>query len=490
MSNLYLNIINSFKEHSKNRIAMIYKQEELSYNDLYDNIYKIANKLASLDLCNKTICTLIPNHPIVPAIYFAATITCTNISAINPKFSINEIKTQIENSNPAAIIIDEDLQTSIDFSFLKINPDITITKKELLNHSSGKKDFSLFPKASETTAFISLPTSGTTSGISKQVTHSQRSFYCYLEVYKQLSQSSGVVDGYTIISSPCSYSGGAQHIMSALMLGMTCVLYNDNNSDIKQYYDLTIEYKPLHILLLTPVLMKLLNEFKDFDSVIKNTTFILTGGDSVPESLIKKIKTINNQVNLCSVYGSSEVGCIIANMYKDPESWSYLGTSTDISTLHLENNQLQVKGSSTYLGYLKNGKISEKATDWVTLDDKIDFVNGYYKFLGRAKNHIKVDGYNVYTNEIEKVIINFKNDLDVAIVSTPDGKRGACIFLFIKKISDYELLTLKKYLRENLAEYKVPKHFILLPEIPLTKSQKKDYAKLRSLAEKIILENH
>jgi len=95
--------------------------------------------------------------------------------------------------------------------------------------------------------------------------------------------------------------------------------------------------------------------------------------------------------------------------------------------------------------------------------------DGYFKIVDRKKDMIKVSGFNVYPNEIENVLAGHPKVLEVAAIGISDTKSGEVIKAFIVK-RDQSLTEdeLKKFCRENLTNYKVPKYFAFRNELPKT----------------------
>ncbi|HMV91720.1 MAG TPA: AMP-binding protein, partial [Cyclobacteriaceae bacterium] len=95
--------------------------------------------------------------------------------------------------------------------------------------------------------------------------------------------------------------------------------------------------------------------------------------------------------------------------------------------------------------------------------------DGFFKIVDRKKDMIKVSGFNVFPNEIENVAAGYPKVLEVAAIGVPDEKSGEAIKLFVIKrdesLSEEEL---KKYLHENLTNYKVPKYVVFRKELPKT----------------------
>ena len=106
-------------------------------------------------------------------------------------------------------------------------------------------------------------------------------------------------------------------------------------------------------------------------------------------------------------------------------------------------------------GYFKSGDIG-------IMDE-----GGYIKIVDRKKDMILVSGFNVYPNEIEKVISIIPGVLECAAIGVPDENSGEAVKVFIVR-SD-ETLTetaIMSYCKDQLTNYKRPKHISFCADLP------------------------
>lgn len=103
--------------------------------------------------------------------------------------------------------------------------------------------------------------------------------------------------------------------------------------------------------------------------------------------------------------------------------------------------------------------------------------DGYFWFVGRVDDIIKVAGYRVGPFEIENEIMRIPYVLECAVTAVPDSTRGmaikATIVLTEGTVGDEKLKReLKKYFREHIASYKRPRVIEFVDEMPKTTSSK------------------
>lgn len=152
-----------------------------------------------------------------------------------------------------------------------------------------------------------------------------------------------------------------------------------------------------------------------------------------------------------------------------------------------EVGELCLKGSHVFSNYWNNEEETVKAfrNGWLKTGDlaKRDEDGDYY-IVGRKKEMIITGGENVYPQEVEQCLIAESDVDEVSVIGIPNDKWGECVVAFIVAKQPTEALahTLKKVCKERLANYKVPKRFYFLSELPKTVVGKIDKKQLANYA--------
>jgi long-chain acyl-CoA synthetase len=112
--------------------------------------------------------------------------------------------------------------------------------------------------------------------------------------------------------------------------------------------------------------------------------------------------------------------------------------------------------------------------------------DGYYYITDRKKDMLLVNGMNVYPREIEEVLYKYPGVAEAAVIGIPDARKGEQPLAFVAAAegSPLEQKCLMEFLRERLAEYKVPKKVILMPSLPRNATGKILKTELRKIARK------
>jgi len=103
--------------------------------------------------------------------------------------------------------------------------------------------------------------------------------------------------------------------------------------------------------------------------------------------------------------------------------------------------------------------------------------DGYFFFMGRADDVIKVSGYRLGTAEIESAIVSHQAVAESACIGKPDALKGEIIkaFVILKqgyKPSDSLLDEIKKQVRKELGPIAIPSEIEFTEWLPKTRSGK------------------
>jgi long-chain acyl-CoA synthetase len=152
-----------------------------------------------------------------------------------------------------------------------------------------------------------------------------------------------------------------------------------------------------------------------------------------------------------------------------------------------EVGEMIVRGPQVTSGYWNNPEQTAAAIrdGWLLTGDlaRMD-EDGYFYIVGRKKEMIVTNGFNVYPAEVEQILAKFPGMVESAVVGIPDERRGEAVVAYISiepeaSVSDDEIDT---FCREQIAAYKVPRRYIRLPALPRTPVGKIAKNKLPDLA--------
>lgn len=136
-----------------------------------------------------------------------------------------------------------------------------------------------------------------------------------------------------------------------------------------------------------------------------------------------------------------------------------------------ETGEVCVRGGNVMVGYW--GKPEETArvlrNGWLYTGDvgHMDS-DGYTYITDRKKDMLLVNGINVYPREIEELIYQFPGVREAAVIGRPDPRKGEQPVAFVA-LNDGALIdesALIHFLKERLADYKVPRTVVQMAVLP------------------------
>ena len=100
--------------------------------------------------------------------------------------------------------------------------------------------------------------------------------------------------------------------------------------------------------------------------------------------------------------------------------------------------------------------------------------DGFLFLTGRTKEILKLGGHRVSAKEIEEALARHPSVAEVAVAGTSDPVTGEAAVAFVVKRDGAELADddVRKWAREHLAAYKVPRDVVFLEALPRTRNGK------------------
>lgn len=146
--------------------------------------------------------------------------------------------------------------------------------------------------------------------------------------------------------------------------------------------------------------------------------------------------------------------------------------------------EVQTRSSLNLLGYWGRPDATEACFTadgfFRTGDLAVQRPDGRYRIVGRLKEMYKSGGYNVYPREIETVLERHPAVAAAAVVARPDPVWQEAGVAYVQPSGDVNVDELAAHCREHLANYKIPKIFVIesdLPMLPIGKIDKRELAR-------------
>jgi long-chain acyl-CoA synthetase len=230
---------------------------------------------------------------------------------------------------------------------------------------------------------------------------------------------------------------------------------------------------------------------------LNSIRIFVSGADMLPDKIRSAFATVYGR-KICAGYGLTETSPVVAmNYHNNLQPTDFVGeplVGIECQIMDDAENvlpagqvgNLWLRGGNVMMGYyncpdatakvLKNGWVN--TGDLSTLDSL-----GRLTVKGRSKDLIIHKGFNIYPQEIENVLLAHPMVLRAAVIGKEDPLSGQIPVAFVALKSP--VVGIEKNLLElcsnNLAQYKIPRKFICMEDLPLSPTGKIDKKQLQNL---------
>lgn len=207
----------------------------------------------------------------------------------------------------------------------------------------------------------------------------------------------------------------------------------------------------------------------------------VSGGASLPVETMKQFRQKIGK-SIMEGYGLSEASPVVTMNPLDRGKVGSIGVplpGVDVKIVDRDGKalpqgeigELVTRGPNVMKGYFNLPEETKQTIvdGWLHTGD-LAYVDeeGYYFIVDRLKDIIIFGGLNIYPREIEEVIYQYPGISEAAAVGVNDPVRGeiVCAFIALQDGADFEIKSFKRFLHKNLAQYKMPKKIIRVPALP------------------------
>ena len=174
-------------------------------------------------------------------------------------------------------------------------------------------------------------------------------------------------------------------------------------------------------------------------------------------------------VSPCSLYGTTEVGCIIVNYGGFPD-WEVKPGSMGKPLLGLDIRVVDKDDHSVSPGQIGEIVMNRRGNLFRVNDSAVVDEDGYYWHKGRSDDVIISAGWTISPTEVEDTLLKHKDIEEAAVIGVPDKDRGQIVKAFIKVRHQRPGLEqdIKDYVKERLSGHEYPRIIELVDDLPKT----------------------
>jgi long-chain acyl-CoA synthetase len=261
-----------------------------------------------------------------------------------------------------------------------------------------------------------------------------------------------------------------------------CNVLVTNPRDIPGFIKTLKKYKVTAFPGLNTLFVALMNhsEFKSID--FSKLKIAVGGGMALQDSTAIRWRELTGK-RLIEGYGLTETSPVACcNPTDGSDQIGTIGLpvpSTEVKIIDEKNaevalgqiGELCIRGPQVMAGYWQRPDETALVMldgGWLKTGDVAMITSqGFVKIVDRKKDMILVSGFNVYPNEIENVVSQHPKVLEVAAVGLQDPHSGEVVKIFVvKKDNSLTEDELKKFCKEQLTSYKMPKYVEFRKDLP------------------------
>jgi len=452
--------ITSHAQLNKNAIAVTYKDQKISYSELDIQSSKIAAQLQLQGVEKNDIIGLsVQRSPKMIIGLLGILKAGAAYLPLDPEYPIERTKYILANSNAKTLITEDNLLSVFNKMTIPIN-----NIDSILNNKTTSKYTPVIIDKNDL-AYI-IYTSGST-GNPKGVAISHNNI-----VNSTLARSVfyGNQPSAFLLMSSISFDSSKAGIFWTLCSGGNLIISENRlEQDLNKMVRIIKDHKVSHTLML-PSLYQTIIEYSDIDKDTSLKT-VIVAGESCPNVLVENHFDKLPYTNLYNEYGPTEgtVWCLAHHIKKEDtlNNTIPIGKPIGNTQIYILDNSLKkvpygtsgelyIGGENLSQGYLNDiektklnfidhpfntGKKLYKTGDLVKLNNK-----GEILFLGRKDQQVKVRGYRIELDEIEKKILEYPNIKSaIVLVETNDFK------IDWENVSNTDNTELVKILTENFS---------------------------------------
>ena len=422
---------------------------------------------------------------------------------INWRLKANEVSYILSDSESAILFIDEETQAILEEIQYKPLFVISLQNSEYLEekydkwiHSFSKVDpfIPVFP----TDTFAQIYTSGTT-GLPKGVEIQHKSFFQIRNslIQNNLTWIDWRSDDISLIGIPGFHIGGLWWALQGFSSGITQICLRVFHASVA--IEIIRAHKVTIACVVPAMIHMILKESENLEVDFSSLRKVIYGGSPISESLLEKAIAILN-CEFVQIYGLTETGntaiCLppevhfLGSRHLKAAGRPYPCVKVEIKDQSnaclppFEIGEVFLFSPANMKGFWK---LSDKTLEvlqsgWIKTGDAgyLD-TEGYLFICDRIKDVIIVAGEKIYPTEVENALLKHPLVQDAAVVGIPHEEWGESIYSFIVSHDVIKPIEIISFLRQLIADYKIPSQFIFIDEIPRNPSGKILKRELRAL---------
>ncbi|HEX2381342.1 MAG TPA: benzoate-CoA ligase family protein [Acidimicrobiales bacterium] len=459
------------------RLAVICRDERLTYGDLQRQIWRAQHALASLGVHRTDRVVLVmDDEPAFLAWFLGALRSGVVPVPLSTMLTKGELEPIVEDA-VARVVVASARHAD------KSSATVTVAGDDWGDFDDDSE--AQVAPTTEDSPGLWLYSSGTT-GVPKGVMHRQFSLEATAQAMGATVLDVNSGDRFLAVPKLFFAYGLGNSMTFPFAVGATTIL-NPEPSSVPGLAALATEHRPTVLAVVPGFVAAMLDSDVPADA-LSSVRVTTSAGESLPADLHRRF-TERFGVPLLDVLGTTEaLHCFIGNRpgHERPGTSGQVIAGYDVTLRDEEDHEvtapetpgyLHVRGPSIAMGYWSRYDATQAAFrgDWLkTGDVYVRSDDDYFTFLGRNTDMIKAGGIWVSPAEVEATLISHPDVLEAAVVGPRDvqGLEQVVAVVVPRAGRMIDPNALETHCRERIAAFKRPRRVVVVEALPKTATGK------------------
>jgi len=476
--------------------AIVFKNRRMTYAQLETRVNQLAGGLEKLGIkSGDRILLAMSNCPEFVIAYYAIIKMKGIVVPTSPQHTINEFAVVIKDCQPTAIIT----TTALKEKFAVLNEKLGISLKIIVNDLNEQDEgflsldkilelgLTTYPdtKYSREDVAVILYTAAT-AGKPKGAMLTNYNLYSNALTFSQVCRMTP--SDRALLTAPVYHAAAQTCVMNnSIVTGATMVIQEGWQGAAETLR--IIENEKISFFFGPPTIYNFIINYSDLNKFdTSSLRLALTGAATMPIDLYEEFEA-KMKFPITEGYGLTETSPVVTvNFIESSHKPGSIGKpipGVEVKVFDYEDREVPqgqvgeivVRGPNVMKGYYNREEETRWAmrNGWFHTGDLAYFdEDGYLYIVDRKKELIIRGGININPREVEEVLYDHPDIFEVAVVGVPDAVMGEEVLAFIMpregKILDDEQI--KTFCEGKLADYKIPRYYKFVENIPKTSSGK------------------
>ncbi|SFG27095.1 long-chain acyl-CoA synthetase [Desulfotomaculum arcticum] len=476
--------------------AIVFKNRRMTYAQLETRVNQLAGGLQQLGIkSGDRVLMAMSNCPEFVIAYYAIIRMKGIVVPISPQHTINEFAVVIKDCQPTAVITTSELKEK----FVTLKEKMNVSLKIIINDPDSQGDGFITleqifeqgtgtfhdTKYSREDVAVILYTAAT-AGKPKGAMLTNYNLYSNALTFSQLCRMTP--SDRALLTAPVYHAAAQTCVMNnSIVAGATMVIQKKWQGAAETLK--IIAHEKISFFFSPPTIYNFIINYEDLDKYDTSSLRIaLTGAATMPADLYEEFET-KMKLPVTEGYGLTETSPVVTINFvsssKKPGSIGKPIPGVEVKIFDYEDREVPqgqvgeivVRGPNVMKGYYNQEEETRWAlrNGWFHTGDLAYFdQDGDLYIVDRKKELIIRGGININPREVEEVLYDHPDIFEVAVVGVPDAVMGEEVLAFImpregKKLDDEQI---KKFCEGKMANYKIPRYYKFVENIPKTSSGK------------------